>query len=342
MVKNSGTVIVTGGCGYIGSHTIVELLDKTDFEVISIDNFVNSSDSTLKRIEKLTGNEIINHNIDLRNKDEVQRIFANIPDIKGVIHFAALKSVPESVVDPLLYYNNNIQSLLNVLRACQINKVESFIFSSSCSVYGNVDVFPVNEESKLEKAESPYGHTKQIGEDITENFSKICDLKTISLRYFNPAGAHPSGELGELPINKPSTLVPVLTMSAQNNSKFTVFGGNLNTRDGSCVRDYVHVMDIASAHIKALEYASKNDLQYDVFNLGSGEGVTVLEAINAFEEKTGIQLNYQIGKPRVGDVEAIFSDCEKANLKLAWKAARRIEDIVSSAWLWQQNLKYND
>lgn len=343
MEENNGTVVVTGGAGYLGSHTIIELLGSTDLNVVSIDNFINSSSVTFDRINEITGTHVENFNVDLCDKESVFRAFSRIKNIVGIIHFAALKSVPESVENPLLYYDNNLKSLTNILGVSEHCKVKSLIFSSSCSVYGDLDSFPVSEESPLGVPKSPYAHTKKIGEEILEQFSLRSKMKCISLRYFNPAGAHKSGLIGESPINPPTTLIPVVMSNlAGKNKCVTVFGGDLNTRDGSCVRDYIHVTDIADAHIKALVWSLSHQKNYEVFNLGSEKGVTVLEAISAAEIETGKKVNYQVGEHRKGDVEAIYSNCKKANTILNWEAKNNIQDIVSSAWKWQLNLSGND
>lgn len=334
-------ILVTGGCGYIGSHAMIELIKQTSFEVISVDNCINSSPDTLCRIGQITGRDIKNYQIDLCDKSLVFKVFEENPDIVGVIHFAALKAVGESVEKPAWYYHNNFESMLNVLEACAKYGVKNFIFSSSCSVYGNVSQLPVKEDTPLSPTESPYAHTKKVGEEIIQNFVRVNDVNAISLRYFNPVGGDMSGLNGENPINKPSNLVPVITQVAVGIlPKLTVFGSDYATRDGSCIRDYIHVTDIAEAHIKAMEYllASKNSGRYDVFNLGSGEGVTVLEVIKAFERVTGRTFSYEIGPRRPGDVEAVYSDSSKALNLLGWKTKFGIDDMMSSAWRWQENV----
>ncbi len=340
------TIIVTGGAGYIGSHTIIELIENTDYRVVSIDNFSNSFEKTYERIEKITGVKIDNYNIDLCDKKAVESIFQQEKNVVGIIHFAAYKSVPESVENPYKYYHNNVESLLNITEAALANNIDNFIFSSSCSVYGNISNLPVNEETVLNKAESPYAHTKQVGEEILKAYTKRFEkLQVAALRYFNPVGAHKSGLNGELPINKPTSLVPVITQTAIGiNPKMAVFGDDYATRDGSCIRDYIHVTDIATAHIKALNYLveRKNQSNYSVINLGSGEGVSVFEAINAFEKATGEKLNYEVHPKREGDVEAIYSDTTKSEKELNWKTTHTIEEMLSSAWKWQQNLKKED
>jgi UDP-glucose 4-epimerase len=337
------TIIITGGCGYIGSHTAIEILNQGKFEVVSIDSLVNSRASVLDRIESITGKRMVNHAVDLCDREATRAVFQQYDDIAGVIHFAALKAVGESVEKPLWYYHNNFGSLINVVECCRDFGVKNFIFSSSCSIYGNVDKLPVSEDTPTSEAESPYAHTKLVGEQMLKSFVRSNDeVQIIALRYFNPVGSHPSGQNGELPLNKPSNLVPVITLTAVGRiPQMTVFGGEYDTRDGTCIRDYIHVVDIAQAHIDALEFllAGKNEKQYDVFNLGTGKGVSVLEAIQAFEQVAGQPLNYRIGDPRPGDVVAIYSDSSKAEQMLGWKPQFDINDMMASAWKWQQQLE---
>lgn len=338
---NKNKILVTGGCGYIGSHTIIEILEQTDFEVISVDNLMNSSVDTLDRIEKITGKRVKNYAVDLCDLAKTEEIFKENTDLIGIIHFAALKSVPESVFKPLLYYHNNLNSLLHLLQLAEKYQVNNFIFSSSCSVYGNVSKLPVNEQTPLSIAESPYAYTKQIGEVMLKDFVRNNDVKAVALRYFNPVGAHISGLNGENPINKPSNLVPVITQTAAGIIKeMSVYGYDYDTRDGSCIRDYIHVTDIAEAHIKAMNYLieGKNEARYEVYNLGTGKGVTVLEAIKAFEKVSGVKLNYKLAERRPGDVVAIYSDTTLSEQKLGWKTKLTIEDMMASAWKWQQLL----
>ena len=341
-MKNPKSIIVTGGAGYIGSHTIIELLQQTNYNIISIDNYSNSDKEAYNRIEKITGEKIDYFNIDLCNKESLYKQLNSINDIIGIIHFAAFKSVPESVANPLLYYHNNIESLINILNFCSDRKINNFIFSSSCSVYGNIKNLPVTEDCILEKTESPYAYTKQIGEQMVEAFTQtIPGFKSVLLRYFNPVGAHMSAQIGELPIGPPSSLVPIITRTAIGIIKtMHVHGNNYNTRDGSCIRDYIHVTDIANAHIKALQYLidGKNKQQLSLFNLGTGKGVTVLEAIHAFEKVSGLKLNYEIGPRRDGDVEAIYADNTLAKQELNWEPKFTIEEMMLSAWKWQQYL----
>ena len=331
-------VLVTGGCGYIGSHTIVDLLNN-GFEVVSIDNLVNSTKASLKGIEKITGKKVKNYKIDLCDTKKVNKFFAKNTDIVGIIHFAALKSVGESVDKPLWYFKNNLNSLLNLLEAAKTHKIRNFIFSSSCTVYGNAEDLPVTEETPFKKAESPYGLTKQMGEEIIESYAKANPKsKSILLRYFNPAGAHESAMLGEA-ANVVLNLVPVITETGIGKRKsVTVFGDDYDTRDGSCVRDYIHVMDLANAHTKAMQYLIKNNnkTNCEAYNLGIGEGATVLEVINAFEKVSGKKLNYKIGPRRQGDVIAIYSNYKKAKRRLKWKPKYNIEDIMRTAWVWEQ------
>lgn len=337
----SNTILITGGAGYIGSHTIVELI-KSGFQVISLDNYSNSTEETYARIEKVTQTAVANYSIDICDYNALEKIIEQHKNIVGIIHFAALKSVPESVDKPLLYYKNNINSLLNVLEVMEEFNIPNIIFSSSCSVYGNVKELPVNEETIKAETESPYAFTKLTGEKILEDFIKTNKTKrAISLRYFNPVGAHTSGLLGELPTNRPNNLVPIITQTAIGKIKqMTVYGDNWNTRDGTCIRDYIHVSDIADAHVKAIQLLlnNKNKQAYDIFNLGSGNGVTVLEAINAFEKVSGKKLNYTIGNKRAGDVEAIYSDSKKALTELNWKTQHSIEEMMETAWKWELNL----
>lgn len=334
-------IIVTGGAGYIGSHTILELLDKTNFEVISIDNYSNSSPDTFDRIEKITGTRVYNHAINLCDKEEVFNYLNSLENVSGIIHFAAFKSVPESVENPALYYHNNLESLVNILEACKTYHIPNLIFSSSCSVYGNIESLPVSENTPFSKAESPYAHTKQIGEEIIELYSKgNISFKTIALRYFNPVGAHESGLIGESPINPPTSLIPIITQTAiGKRNSMHVHGSDYDTRDGSCIRDYIHVMDIANAHVKALNLLieNKTNTLYDVINLGTGEGVSVLEAIDSFQKNTGQKLNYTMGPRRAGDVVSIYSDTTKSKNVLNWMAERSLDEMVTSAWIWEKN-----
>jgi UDP-glucose 4-epimerase len=341
MHSNTPAIIVTGGAGYIGSHTLIELLNNTDYNIISVDNFSNSSPGSYERIKKISNKKFQTLNFDLCNEKELNEQLSKINNIAGIIHFAAFKSVPDSVTDPLRYYANNINSLTNLLRFAGQKQINNFIFSSSCSVYGNADELPVTEKTALKKAESPYGHTKQIGEEIIEFFSKANpSFKAVILRYFNPVGAHMSGEIGEFPINRPNNLVPVITQTAVGKNSLTVFGNDYPTKDGYCVRDYIHVTDIADAHLKALQYliGNKNTNPVSLFNLGTGNGVSVMEVIKAFEKVSGTKLPYKVGPRREGDVIAVYANNNLAKEKLNWLPKYSLDDMMLSAWKWQQNL----
>jgi len=335
-------VLVTGGAGYIGSHTIVDLIE-AGHEPISIDNFINSKPEAVDAIHSLTGKKVVNYDYDLCDPKAVQKVFETNTDIEAVIHFAALKAVGESVEKPILYFQNNMNALLNVMNEVQRHGIKNFIFSSSCTVYGQATDLPVTEETEMRDAESPYGRTKQLGEYILQDLARIWGCNVVSLRYFNPAGAHPSGKMGEAPKVKAVNLVPVITETAMGKrEKCVVFGDDYNTRDGSCIRDYIHIMDLGKAHTKAVEYLldARNEDLYEVFNLGIGEGVSVLEAIHAFEKISGLQLNYEIGPRRPGDVIAIYSNYKKAKAQLKWEPQYNIEDIMTSAWQWEQKRPY--
>ncbi len=334
-------ILVTGGCGFIGSHTIVDLLNN-GYDVISIDDNSRSSNFSILGIEQITGKKIKNYKVDLKNFDETQAVFQENTDIAGVIHFAAYKAVGESVGAPLLYFENNIFSLVNLLKCVEEFSVPNFVFSSSCTVYGNPDTIPVTELSAIKQAESPYGSTKQMGEEMLQAFTKNGLCNVILLRYFNPVGAHPSAILGELPIGRPQNLVPAITQTAIGKlPKMKVFGNDYPTRDGSCVRDYIHVCDIAHAHTLAIQYLEqgKNESHCDVFNLGTGLGVTVLEAIKTFEEQSGVALNYEIAERRPGDVIAIYANNDAAVNKLGWKIEYDLKDMMRTAWAWELKIK---
>lgn len=334
-------ILVTGGTGYIGSHTIVDLIEN-GFDVISIDNFSRSTTIALAGIEKITGKKVKNYTVDLKNFDETQAVFQENPDINGIIHFAAYKAVGESVEEPLRYYENNMFGLINLLKCVQEFSIPNFVFSSSCTVYGNPDTIPVTESSPIKPAESPYGATKQMGEVVIKDFTRAVPTKTILLRYFNPVGAHPSCNIGELPVGKPQNLVPAITQTAVGKlPKMWVHGNDYPTKDGSCVRDYIHVSDIAHAHTLAVQYlmAGKNETNCDVFNLGTGDGVSVLEAIHTFEEVSGVKLNYEIGPRRAGDVIAIYANNDAAVTKLGWKIKYGIKEMMDTAWKWELKMK---
>lgn len=338
------TIIITGGAGYIGSHTIIELLNKTDFNVVSVDNYSNSSAKTFDRIEAITGKKVKNYHVDIANYEALEYALNGVKNPVGVIHFAAFKSVPQSVADPLLYYQNNLGSLINILKYCREKQIPNVIFSSSCSVYGNVEELPVTEQTIFEKAESPYAQTKQMGEEIVANFIKSSPShKAVLLRYFNPVGAHMSALNGELSNTKPDNLVPYITLTAAGLlPKLTVFGGDYDTRDGSCIRDFIHVSDIADAHVKAMNYLVNNRQKEacSVFNLGTGNGVSVLEAIHSFEKVSGEKLNYEVGPRRAGDVVQIYANNDLARQELGWQPEYNLDDMMLSAWKWQLHLKH--
>ena len=339
-----GKILVTGGCGYIGSHTMVDLIEN-GYEVISVDNNSRSNPNILKGVEQITGKKIKNYKVDLCNFDDSFAIFQENTDITGVIHFAAFKSVNESVEKPLAYYENNLGSLISLLKCVQEFKTPHFVFSSSCSVYGNPDEVPVTENSPLKSAESPYGYTKQVGEHILAEIARSAQINTVLLRYFNPAGAHPSAQIGEMPLGTPQNLVPAITQTAIGRiPKMFVYGTDYPTRDGSCIRDFIHIMDLARAHTLALQYLEnkKNQQACEIFNLGTGNGVTVLEAIRAFEKVSGLKLNYEIGPRRPGDVIAIYANNDKARRELGWQAQYSLDDMMASAWKWEKRLKADE
>lgn len=336
-------ILVTGGAGYIGSHTIIDILDNTDHEVVSIDNFSNSDPQTFERIKAITGKKVKNYEIDLTSYGTLKKeFFLKEGHIDGIIHFAALKAVGESVSKPVMYYHNNLNGLINLLKCAQKFDVDSFIFSSSCTVYGNALEQPVTEQTPTQIPESPYGYTKLVGEKILADFAKTkLDFQALSLRYFNPVGAHVSGMNGELPKGRPNNLVPVVTQYASGwVDDLVVHGSDYETRDGTAIRDYIHVSDIAHAHVLALEYLNSNESEsnYDVFNLGSGSGVTVFEVLQAFEKVSGLKLDYKVGPRREGDVEMIYADNSKATTLLKWNLQFGIEEAMSSAWKWQKHL----
>ena len=336
------TILVTGGLGFIGSHTVVEL-QQAGYEVIIVDNLSNSSIEVLDRISKITGKKPIFEQIDLREKGKVQDFFQRYTSIEGVIHFAASKAVGESVEKPLLYYENNIASLIYILQELQRKEKSSFIFSSSCTVYGQADELPISENAPFKQAESPYGNTKQINEEIIRDTCHIsANIKAISLRYFNPIGAHSSSLIGELPNGVPQNLVPYITQTAIGlRESLSVYGNDYPTPDGTCIRDYIHVVDLAKAHIAALERLLKenNKSNYEVFNIGTGKGSSVLEVIKAFEKVTGQALPYKIVGRRAGDVVSAYANTYKANKELLWKAELTLEDALLSAWNWEKKLR---
>lgn len=336
------TILVTGGCGYIGAHTIVSLIEQ-GYNVISIDNNSRSHAGILHGVTKITGVVVKNYKVDLCNFDETYAVFQENPTITGIIHFAAYKAVGESVQQPLLYFDNNINSLMNVLKCVAAFKVPHFVFSSSCTVYGNPAIIPVTEQTPLLPAASPYGSTKQMGENIVEQaIASMPFCKAVLLRYFNPVGAHPTCHIGELPIGAPQNLVPAITQTAIGKlPQMKVFGNDYHTKDGTCVRDYIHVCDIATAHILALQRLQNinTTASCEIFNLGSGNGYTVLEMIETFEKISGTKLNYAIAPRRQGDVEAIYADKTKATTILNWQPQYDKEAMMQTAWQWEQKLQ---
>jgi UDP-glucose 4-epimerase len=334
------TILVTGGCGYIGAHTIVDLIEN-GFNVISVDNLSRASDQSIVGIEKITGKKIKIYKLDLTDKVATENIFIENPGITGIIHFAAYKAVGESVELPLDYYENNLFSLVHLLQMSVKYHSKHFIFSSSCTVYGNPDTTRVTEATPLQTAASPYGATKQMGEVIVKDAAHTYPISAILLRYFNPVGAHPSTAIGELPIGRPQNLVPAITQTAIGKlPKMQVHGTDYDTRDGSCIRDYIHVCDIAHAHTLALQYSIKKNQEKscEVFNLGTGNGITVLEAIQAFEKVSGVKLNYEIGPRRAGDIVAIYANNDKAVKQLGWNCKYGLDEMMLTAWQWEQSL----
>lgn len=334
-------ILVTGGLGFIGSHTVVEL-QQEGFEVVIIDNLSNSSTDVLQGIHSITGKEPIFENIDLRNKAAVQAFFSKHADVSGVIHFAASKAVGESVEKPLDYYENNIGSLVYLLQELKNKPGSNFIFSSSCTVYGQAEKMPIDENTPIQPALSPYGNTKQIGEEIITDTVKVSDMSAILLRYFNPIGAHPSVAIGELPLGVPQNLVPFITQTAIGLRKeLSVYGADYDTQDGTCIRDYIHVVDLAKAHVVALQRLidKKNQEKVETFNLGSGVGSSVLEVIQAFEKVSNQKLNFKIVDRREGDVTQAFANTDKANSVLGWKTQSTLEEAIASAWKWEQKIR---
>lgn len=335
-------ILVTGGTGFIGSHTTVELI-KQGYEPIIVDNLSNSSRSVTDGIKRITGVKPALHVFDLCDRDILDSFFASNPGIVAIIHFAASKAVGESVEKPLHYYRNNLLSLINLLDLAPKYNIPHFVFSSSCTVYGEPDELPVSEKSSVKAAESPYGNTKQIGEEIIrDSVNTGTGVNAISLRYFNPVGAHLSGEIGEEPRGVPENLVPYITQTAAGiRDSLKVFGNDYNTPDGSCIRDYLHVTDLSRAHVIAIErlLTGANEAPYEVFNLGMGKGVSVLEVITAFERSTGLKVNYKIASRRPGDIEKIWADSSLANEKLGWKTEISIDEAMLSAWRWEKKLR---
>ena len=334
-------VLVTGGLGFIGSHTVVELQNE-GFEVVIIDNLSNSTKEVLKGIFAITGKEPIFEKLDLREKTYVQGFFQRHQDISGVIHFAASKAVGESVTNPLLYYENNISSLVYLLQELEKKEKAHFIFSSSCTVYGQADVMPIDENAPIKPAMSPYGNTKQIGEEIITDVSKVSNINAILLRYFNPIGSHPSAEIGELPVGVPQNLVPFITQTGIGLRKeLMVYGNDYPTVDGTCIRDYIHVVDLAKAHVVALKrlLENKNEEKIEIFNLGTGVGSSVLEVISSFEKASDKPFPYKIVDRRVGDVTIAYASTNKANTVLGWKTESSLDQAMQSAWKWEQKIR---
>jgi UDP-glucose 4-epimerase len=337
-------ILVTGGLGFIGSHTVVELQNE-NFEVVVVDNLSNSSIEVLDGIEKITGEKPLFEQIDLRDKIAVQNFFKKHVDIVGVIHFAASKAVGESVKEPLLYYENNIASLIYILKELKEKSEANIIFSSSCTVYGQADFMPIDETSPIKQAMSPYGNTKQIGEEIISDVTKVSAINAVLLRYFNPIGAHPSIEIGELPIGVPQNLVPFITQTAIGLRKeLSVYGNDYPTIDGTCIRDYIHVVDLAKAHVIAMQRLlnKKNEEKLEIFNLGTGKGSSVLEVINAFEKTSGLKLPYKIVDRRDGDVTSTYANTSKANTILGWKSLSTLDEAIDSAWKWEQKIRMDN
>ncbi|MGB5499577.1 MAG: UDP-glucose 4-epimerase GalE [Maribacter sp.] len=335
-------ILVTGGLGFIGSHTVVELQNE-GFEVVIIDDCSNSSEKVLNGITAITGKKAIFEKLDLKEKTKVEEFFKRHQDIEGVIHFAASKAVGESVEKPLLYYENNIGTLVYLLKELSKKDRSSFIFSSSCTVYGQADEMPITEHAPVKEAESPYGNTKQMGEEIIRDTCKVTpSLNAIALRYFNPMGAHPSAEIGELPIGIPQNLVPFITQTGIGlREQLSVFGDDYPTPDGTCVRDYIYVVDLAKAHVVALQrlLENKNKTNYEVFNVGTGKGSTVLEVIKSFEKVSGKKLNYKIVDRRPGDITSAYADTTLANEELGWKSQYTLDEAMKSAWVWEQKIR---
>ena len=334
-------IVVTGGLGFIGSHTVVELQNE-GFEVVIIDNLSNSSEEVLKGIVAITGKSPIFEKMDVRDKLAVQNFFKKHEDVQGVIHFAASKAVGESVENPLLYYENNINSLVYILQELQQKTKAHFIFSSSCTVYGQAEKMPITENASIQVAMSPYGNTKQIGEEIITDVAKVTGINAILLRYFNPIGAHPSAEIGELPIGVPQNLVPFITQTGIGlRESLSVYGNDYPTPDGTCIRDYIHVVDLARAHVVALQRLLNNEnaAKVETFNLGTGTGSSVLEVITAFEKVSNQKLPYKIVARREGDITSAYANTDKANTVLGWKALSTLEQALASAWKWEQKIR---
>jgi UDP-glucose 4-epimerase len=332
-------ILVTGGTGYIGSHTVVEL-QQAGYEVVALDNFDNSSPAVLDNIKKITGKDLVFGKVDIRDKAALTEFLKAQQGIDAVIHFAANKAVGESVANPLKYYENNVGGTVNLLYAMEAAGIKQIVFSSSCTVYGEANP-PVDENAPIPVANSPYGNTKQICEEVLRDYSAATEMKVVSLRYFNPVGAHESALIGELPLGIPSNLVPFITQTAIGKREvLTVFGNDYPTPDGTNIRDYIHVVDLAKAHVAAIQYLEKKKYQgpFSVFNLGTGRGNSVLEVIETFEKESGVKLNYKIGARRPGDVVQVYAACDKAANELGWRTEKSLEECMSSAWKWEQAL----
>ena len=343
-LKMKHTILVTGGMGFIGSHTAVELIE-AGYDVVIVDDLSNSNIKVLDGIRAITGIAPAFEQVDLKDKDATENVFKKYPNIDGIIHFAASKAVGESVEKPLLYYRNNIISLVNLLELMPQYNVKGIIFSSSCTVYGQPlpENLPVTEEAPHQKATSPYGNTKEVNEQIIYDYIHSgAPLKSIILRYFNPIGAHPSALIGELPNGVPNNLIPFVTQTAMGIRKeLTIFGNDYNTADGTCIRDYIYVVDLAKAHVAAMRRVldQEDSPAIDYFNIGTGNGNSTLEIVNTFERATGVKVNWKFGPRREGDIEKIWGDCTKANKVLGWKAESPLDDVLASAWKWQQKLR---
>lgn len=335
-------ILITGGTGYIGSHTVVEL-QNSGYEVVIIDDLSNSTAGVVDQIQQITGKRPEFHQVNMQDQDKLEDIFRKSPGIKAVIHFAAFKAVGESVDKPLLYYRNNLVSLVNLFECMEKHHTDCLVFSSSCTVYGQPDKLPVTEQTPRKSAESPYGNTKIICEDIIRDYTRANPvMQAIALRYFNPIGAHPTALIGELPNGIPSNLVPFVTQTAAGiRDQLKVFGNDYDTPDGSCIRDYINVVDLAKAHVTAIERLlnKKNETSFEFFNVGTGKGVSVLELLKAFEKVTGQKLNYQVVGRRAGDIEKIYADTTKANSVLGWRSEASLEETLLSAWNWEKRLR---
>jgi len=337
-----GKILVTGGTGYIGSHTVVEL-QNAGFDVVIVDDLSNSTESVVDHIEEITGIRPEFHHFNMQNPELLEKLFNESKGIDAVIHFAAFKAVGESVQKPLKYYRNNLVSLINLFECMAQSGVNNLVFSSSCTVYGQPEYLPVTEQTPRQTAESPYGNTKIVCEDIIRDYTRSNpNIQTIALRYFNPIGAHPSALIGELPIGIPGNLVPFVTQTAAGiRPQLSVFGNDYNTPDGSCIRDYINVVDLAKAHVISIERLlnHKNESGFEFFNVGTGNGVSVLELLNSFEKATGQKVNYKIVGRRAGDIEQIYADTTKANIVLGWKSLATLEETLLSAWNWEERIR---